>query len=580
MSLRSADRETATRQRDASGVSRRQVYVLLAMLVIQLLLVSPSLMPSFPQINAYDEAQYVGSGRLLLHFEVRDLAWGPLVAVLYAPLHVLLGWSNNWFVLETWAGRFVLFTGLWLSLLYLGVTMKEHLNPFLLAGVLFVNVPFLRVVENQSDALIASLSVLILALLLQIRHQPRLKLIVLASLLVGMCVLTRAEAIVYLVLFPILVILPTWGRVSKLHALLTSTLPALALIALYLGMFGWSTGGFDLGFGGKSYTAFEHHQPIAANSSAANPSEETARLYGTPKENGNSVVRAVLHNPVAFIRRVWIQSLTLPGFFLEFFEKKLGPAVVLLGMWGVVELIHKRQFGKLAVIGVWSLEPAGSIPFVSWHFVSQLSPIFLLFCALGVSRILARIRDRRSNVLHLVSFVALAVFGLVSGKMGLTVAGAVVSAGLLLAPAAAGSGAALPNRMIVGGMVLLVAGIILRNPYPFPNYSSLGSSSEEHAIQFLETSLPRDTLLMAPFPGPALAARMSSILPTDVPDSARTDTAFLPWLQSKNVAAIYLDRQFKRSDEVYRLVDGLAGHGLQVAYETPDRRIRILLPQN
>jgi len=38
-----------------------------------------------------DEAKYVESGWLLLKGEVRSLAWGPLVALCYAPAHLFVG---------------------------------------------------------------------------------------------------------------------------------------------------------------------------------------------------------------------------------------------------------------------------------------------------------------------------------------------------------------------------------------------------------------------------------------------------------------------------------------------------------
>ncbi len=62
----------------------------------------------FPQINPFDEAKYIVSGSQLLHFQVRDLAWGPLVALFYAPFHLVFGGSPDWFMLEAWAGRCLL----------------------------------------------------------------------------------------------------------------------------------------------------------------------------------------------------------------------------------------------------------------------------------------------------------------------------------------------------------------------------------------------------------------------------------------------------------------------------------------
>ncbi|MGA9192495.1 MAG: hypothetical protein WBZ24_12240, partial [Anaerolineales bacterium] len=343
--------------------------------------------------------------------------------------------------------------------------------------------------------------------------------------------------------------------------------------------FRWSTGGFDLGFAGKSYRAFQDHQPVAAGSVARTSREETARLYGTPEDNQASVLRAISHNPIAFTHRVGLQALTLPGIFLDFFERKLGPAIALLCLWGIYSLVEKRHYALLAIIGIWSLEPGGSIPFVTWHFVSQLSPVFLVLSGIGLDRILVRLQDTRARALHMLSFATLAILGLVLGRLALTVAGVAVGGALLLASTTTEMLPTRHARLLVGSMLCLAAGLVLRNPYPFPNYAPLGTSPEEQAIHFLESSVPHDTVLMSPFPGPALAARMSEVSPTDVSADAKTPQGFLSWLGTHDVAAIYLDRKFKGSADVYNLAGTLARQGdLKVAFTSADGRIRVLFP--
>jgi hypothetical protein len=556
------------------GFGRGQGVILLAILAVQLVLVSPSLMPAFPDINGFDEAQYVVSGRQLLQFQVRDLAWGPLVGVFYAPLHLLLGWSPDWFVLETWVGRILLFALLSASTIILARQFEDRLNPLLLAGMLFVNVPFLRVVQNQSDAIMASLSALILAKLLQIRRTARQRDIVVGSILLGLCVLSRAEAVVFLVLYPFLVVVLTLKQGQRLRHLAASMLPALAILVVYLGLFRWSTGTWDLGFSGKSYTAFQAHQPVISTESGLTPREQAAQLYGTPSENQSSVLRAIAKNPLAFAQRVWIQALTLPGFFLGFYQKQLGPVIALLFVWGCVEMIHKRQFLGLAIPAVWSFEAVGSIPFVSWHLVSQLSPIVLIFAGLGLSRILSRSREWKANVMHSASFLALAAAGFAFGYLGLAAGGVIVLGAFML------TSLLRPNPPSIGvpSLVFLMAGLILRTPFPFPSYASLGTSSEEQSIHYLEQSIPADSLVMAPLPGPAVAARMNNMSPNDVPADALTDQGLSSFIKSKGVAAVYLDREFRGSEKVYRLLNDLAGKELRIAFTSSDGRIRVLVP--
>ena len=55
-------------------------------------------------VNPDDEAKYVESGWRLLSGDIRDLAWGPVIALVYAPIHLIVGSSPDWFLLETWIG--------------------------------------------------------------------------------------------------------------------------------------------------------------------------------------------------------------------------------------------------------------------------------------------------------------------------------------------------------------------------------------------------------------------------------------------------------------------------------------------
>ena len=108
---------------------RREALFILLVLAINLILVGPDLMPAFCDINAYDEAKYIESGSYLTKFELRNLSWGPLVAFVYAPLHLIFRHLPDWFLIEAWVGRFLLFASLWLSTYYLATKLKEHTHP-------------------------------------------------------------------------------------------------------------------------------------------------------------------------------------------------------------------------------------------------------------------------------------------------------------------------------------------------------------------------------------------------------------------------------------------------------------------
>jgi hypothetical protein len=90
-------------------VNHRTSIIILLLFFLNLLLVSPELMPDYSEVNPDDEAKYVDSGWRLLHGNIRDMAWGPVVALVYAPVHLIVGSTPDWFLLELWAGRFFLF---------------------------------------------------------------------------------------------------------------------------------------------------------------------------------------------------------------------------------------------------------------------------------------------------------------------------------------------------------------------------------------------------------------------------------------------------------------------------------------
>ena len=91
-------------------------YLILAVVLISyLILISPDLLPTIHDILPHDEAKYIDSGRSLVSLQLRQLSWGPLVAVFYAPLHLIFKGSLDWFLLEAWVGRILLIALLWIS---------------------------------------------------------------------------------------------------------------------------------------------------------------------------------------------------------------------------------------------------------------------------------------------------------------------------------------------------------------------------------------------------------------------------------------------------------------------------------
>jgi hypothetical protein len=213
--------------------SLREWLLLALILITTLILVSPRLMSAFDEINAYDEAKYVVSGKSLAQGEVRDISWGLLVALIYAPLHLFLKSSPDWFILETWSGRFVLYALIWLSILLFSIRLKDHVKSFVTSGVLMFTLAIFPILENQSDALFLVLSSSNLAVTYRISKEHKLKDIGLASLLLGCAVLSRFKAVITFAAYVLVISILEWKHHKPAKLLSSVLLPGLLALFLY-----------------------------------------------------------------------------------------------------------------------------------------------------------------------------------------------------------------------------------------------------------------------------------------------------------------------------------------------------------
>lgn len=273
----------------SSMLNHRSAIIFLVVFLLNLLLVSPQLMPDFSAVNPDDEAKYVESGWRLLSGDVRDLAWGPVVALVYAPVHLLVGANPNWFMLELWVGRFLLFAFLWWSIFYLTLQFKVFASPDVMMGVLFISTPFIAVLVNQSDAIFVGFTCLALANLVRFYQSHQVKHLVFASLFVGLGILTRVETVILLFTLVFLGIVIGKGKISLYKTLPAIIVPALMVLGLYFATSLILMGKIDLGISYKSYDSFEMNQSILTGGDIELARQETRRLFGTQQENQSSV---------------------------------------------------------------------------------------------------------------------------------------------------------------------------------------------------------------------------------------------------------------------------------------------------
>lgn len=542
---------------------KRDLPVVFLVLLVNVILVAPTLMRPFDSISPNDEAKYIDSGRSLTRLEVRGLDWGPLVAVVYAPLHMAVGSSPDWFMLEAWGGSILLFIFLWLSIFTLGTRFADHAHPFILAGVLFVSTSFFPTIENQSDALFLGLSALALAWILTFHKSGSLRDLVIASCLAGLAALSRAEAILFLILLPLIaVLLPSrrrrWQRAAA------AALPALGLIALY-GLASWaSTGQSGIEFGQKSWESFEVNQPVG---NGGDPVAETHRLFGTGEENGYSVVRAAFGNPEALARRIAHRLADLPDLYWAFFGKRLGVAIAFFAIWGMVSLIRRRDWTLLWISFLWALPTATSLVFLVRHFVPQVSYFPLVVAPVGLAYAVSPEASRPRRLVVVGSLGILTIISLVGDKpaflfaMGLLLA--VTAVVWILRDRIYGS----PPLTAVPLLLALGAGLILRGPFDFPDFPRLGRSASEQAIRFLESALPPGSAALAFEPILPMAARMEPIDPPSPSDLPNSPDDLCRWISENSIAAVIVNGQLRANHpELVSLVESILDRGAERAH--------------
>lgn len=552
--------------------------ILLILFVVNLLLVSPQFIPGFDTINPFDEAKYIESGRRLIVGSMRDFAWSPLTSILYAPLYMAVRHSLDWFVELAALGRLTLFSIMWLCFMFLAKKLRGHFPPLLMAGLILVETTFTQILSNPSDALFCAMSAAALAWVVDFIDSRRLSSVWLASAFVGLATLSRNDGLFLLPFFVLILIAVSIRRhIHVLRIVMASGIPFAVLVFGYISVFWLHSGSFGFGVGNRGLSVYEW----SLHRSSGLTSDQLSEQLKGSEPNGaapSSVVQAMLNDPGLLTTQVRKNVDAVIKNILVAYDKRVGPAMFLFAIAGIIALYRRKDFSLLAALVLW---PIHSLLYLAFyirigfllldHFV-----IFVLACA-GINYLITDVRNSRLRVIWSFVFIILGTAGLVAGKLALVPAGVFVLAGLWMAWLLVGEERS-DSRLAAAFAVLAAVGLILHGAYSFPNYGSIGQSEPEQAIHSLEELLPPGSLVLSPYPGPAVAARMDDIGPGDVPKSAMSPDSFVPWLKTRGVDAIYLDRRLKGSESFYRLADDLAGNALHVVFASEDERIHVLVP--
>lgn len=553
----------------------------LVFLVINLILVAPSLFPNLGDIGPWDEMAYVVGGRLLADKgEWPAFANSPLTSAFYALTYLPYRLSPFWLVHSRTLGKTLSFLLLWLSVYLIARQLKELAHPAIALG-LFLTAPFvLEFLIFPSDPLFAAFAGLALWQLLGFYRSQSLHHLWLGSLFLALSALARNDG---LLLFPIFVL---WSvllghRFKRvLQSSLASILPFMSLVGGYVLIYGLHTGNYSLGTLERTYDNFEAGQEVVlGDQQGINPVAaaklEAQRYFGTAEENNYSVFRAIQRNPTMYLKRLKWTIKSLPEKILRAYGIRFAPVLFLLGIRGGLELIRRRRMMLLLILLTWPLHLASGFVITLFRSGHLLFPFYvvLMLAAIGLYAVAANLATRERLLWF--SLLAIAVgASIVTNKLAIA-----YSCGLFLLSLWAGH-VANPFKPKVENVLLFVlcAGLILHGPYPSPKIRSLGKEPKEQALLALTKALPEDSLVAAGSLFPTAAKmRLANLSSTDIPVDL-TPEQFLSWMQNQEIQAIYVDPTLYRDNpRVWSLIEPHIDHALKRLVSIEGGNIQILI---
>ncbi len=544
MNLKEVPMETKIRLKLSSIPPEMMIIVLL--FFINLVLVTPDLLPSYQVVNPHDETKYVESGRKLVDgLDIRELGRSPLSSIFYAAIYLFVSQSQDWFMLSLGIGRIILFSLLWFSTFYLGSRLREYTHPYIVAGVLFFSPAMLIILGNPSDALFAAMSALALAKTLQFNQSKESRDLAFASLFVGLAFASRPDGLFLTPLFIIIVIAIGFRKVKFGRLLASAIIPGFIVVGVFVLLRGMTTGDLRTGIGEKAYNSLSW----VASLEAQNPSDQiriNTEQFGSREENRGSVIIAFLQNPPAMFDRFFVNAKNTPNAILSAYGgKKIAPFLFLAALGGAYALLKKRAFSELTILLLWPLPALLYLAFYlrsGFFLLSFYVPIVL--AAIGIAFFLSKQPGKNERVAVIVILSMLSLYSLIDHKPAFLAVGLISLATVTLTWMAQRR---YPDRVeteIVGLFLALCAAAILHPPFTFPQAWSIGTSSQERAIHFMQDELKRGSGVGTYVPLPALAAKMNDVGLQSIPLGEDVDIRFLEWLENNHIKALYIEPVF------------------------------------
>ena len=484
----------------------------------------------------FDESVYINGGRLLISDGILpQFIKSPLVHLVYALAYIPVQASPYWLIHSCTIGRFILFGLLWLSSYLIARELSSLFHPLIMIGFLLSSPVLTQIVTNGSDAMFAAMSGFSFWQILSFYETSKIRHLCLSSLFVALAALSRPEGVVLFIIF-----IPFCAFLSRsiprvAISLVVWTIPFIVIVGLYVILYGFSTGNFDLGIAQRSYFNFEQGQGLAIESSAPNLYLEgqvkSRQLYGTADENHYSVITAIRRNPRAYFQRVVTISQKIPQAVLSVYGGWMGFVFFLMAAIGIIEILRKKRYWLLCILLFWPsyLLLNVLIAFRGNHFLSAYFILFTLAAA-GISSILWNMINRRQRSFGLLAFLGFCFLGIVT------------------------------NESFRG------------------EFRTLGDSADEKAAIFRREHLEPGVRVGAYGPRNVWLAKLTHVKMNLDLRHMNSDQELSAWIVDQNLEAIYVDGALRNGEpSVWVLVERQIGHNLEVGFSSDENEVQVLL---
>jgi hypothetical protein len=516
--------------------------------LINLALLFPYFIPNLIDLNLWDEAAYINSGRLLIEGTINQFAASPLNSLLYGIFYIFVQKSPFWLLLADALGRFVIFTLFFSGAYLVARELSRFFNPLIMLGLLTVMPLVVEMFNFPSDPLFAALSAFTFWQVLRFYNTHHIKHLWLASLLLGLTASARNDGLVLLPILVVIALILFLPNRRWWQAVLACVIPFTVIVGGYILFAGLLTGNFNPGIVERTYTNFEAgHEAIYSNAGRTNATIEAyieaRRVFGTPEENGYSVITAISRNPDVYFQRLKAIFKAFPSILNDAYGIKYTVILLLLAARGIMALIKRKELKLVLVMALWVTPLAMGFINTIMRLGYLRFPYFILYAlaGIGLQALVLDINKRREMVGWLLVTILIGGLALAAWKTAVVYGVFIFLMAILVSRYLTDIFRSNEKLMPILLLVFFCAGLVLHGNYPGPKKWQLGINADEAAALYMSVSLPDDAIVLAGTPAAVWMARLNyaGLNSTDLPTFV-DDVEFGRWV-SQNFDAIYID---------------------------------------